>query len=107
MLALFVLAALQAAPQTEAYRINPDGSVVNLTAERCRARSPRQVQDRAPRAGTRKLTELPPGRAELAVLKQVDGCHIAVLMQRGPDGKHLEVPASPGGMQTLPATLAG
>ena len=51
----------------------------------------------------RKLGDLPPGRAVLAVNKSVHGCPVTVLMERGPDGER-RMTADPAGVHALPAS---
>ena len=55
----------------------------------------------APRS--RKLGELPPGQAMLAVNKSVDGCPVAVLVRRDSSGERVNVPMGPASAVRLPA----
>ena len=104
MLALFVLAAVQAVAPSHTGRIEPDGTVVVATAPGCREAARRNAQDRALRETPRNLGELPPGVLMHTVLKTVDGCAVNVLVRRGPDGRKAEVPAGPAGVRAAPAS---
>lgn len=55
----------------------------------CRASAPRTIVERST-SHPRKLDELPPATAILAVNKSVNGCPVSVLMQTGPDGRRIE-----------------
>jgi hypothetical protein len=54
-------------------------------------------------ARSRKLGELPPGRAILAVNKSVGGCPVTVLMERDAGGERRMVPAGDVGRVLTPA----
>ena len=104
MIALFVVAALQAGAPSMSARIEPDGTVVVATAPHCREAARRHVQDRALRETPRNLGDLPPGVLMHTVLKTVDGCAVNVLVQRGPDGRKREIPAGPAGVRPAPVS---
>ena len=104
MLALVLAAALQAATPDAVPRVNSDPLVVDVTGERCRERARQYVQNLEGGGGLRNLGELPPGVVIHAVLKTVDGCPVNVLMQRGPDGRKLEVPAGAAGIRNAPVS---
>ena len=83
MLLTILLAALQAAaaPAPEAgmrplMRIAPDSS------EKCPEATLRHAEENIARR-PRRLIELPPGRLELAVMRQVDGCPIPAVIREG------------------------
>ena len=101
MIALFVVAALQVWAPDQSVHIAPDGTVT--PNPRCREAARRYVQDQEMRGGARNLGELPPGVLMHAVLKTVDGCAVNVLVQRGPDGRKLEIPAGAAGVRAAPA----
>ena len=65
-------------------------AVVGGPATGCRRLGPRMVVERSTSPPPRKLDELPPAVAVLAVNKSVNGCPVSVLMQIGPDGKRVE-----------------
>ena len=104
IVALTLAAAVSAAePPRQVYQINPDGGV-GVTSQRCREVRRRYVQDNGVGGGVRPLGELPPGVLTHTVLKTVDGCPVNVLMERGPDGRKLEVPAGPAGLRSAPVS---
>jgi anti-sigma factor RsiW len=63
--------------------------LVGPAASECRRSGPRTVVERST-SQPRKLDELPPAVAILAVNKSVNGCPVSVLMQTGPDGRRVE-----------------
>ena len=86
MLLTILLSLLQAVtPATPAStaELSPPNSALNDS--KCPNATVRQADEgAAPRA--RRLDELPPGRLELAVLREVDGCPIPAVLQEGIGG---------------------
>lgn len=62
-----------------------------------------RVQGPGTPTSPRKMTELPPGQAMLAVEKRVGGCAVNVLKQKDLAGNHVMVPAGPAGVRAAPA----
>jgi hypothetical protein len=60
----------------------------------CDSLSPRIATDAAP-PRARRLIELPPGRLELTVLRQVDNCPIPVVLREGIGAAPAAAPGAP------------
>jgi hypothetical protein len=88
MLLTILLAALQLAqapaapaPVSEIPRLSPPDS----RAKDCPRTTLRYAEEDVPR-GARRLIELPPGRLELAVMREFDGCAIPAVVREGIGG---------------------
>ena len=90
---LIALAAMATAQPSEPILSQP-------TPVRCGAPVTRALDKGS--LGARKLGELPPGLAMLAVNKTVRGCPVAVLMERGSDGERRMVPVGAGAWTPTP-----
>ena len=88
MLALLVTLAVSTAAQAPAAIFPPHEppTAAPDSAPDCPSLAPRYADDRREwieRSRPRTLDELPPGRLELAVFRQVDGCPIPAVLRDG------------------------
>jgi hypothetical protein len=98
MLVTIFAAAAFAAAQAPAAIFPPrePPAAARDTAADCPSMAPRLAdEDWASRSRPRRLIELPPGRLELAVHREVDGCPIPAVLREGLGGS-LEPTGRPG-----------
>ena len=88
MLLTILLAAIQMMPAPVVPTVEPDFPpyVRGLAAgAKCPRATVRQAEGRET-LRPRRFNELPPGRLELAVMREVDGCPIPAVLQEGIGG---------------------
>lgn len=96
---MLVALLLTGAPATGAVLTDQPVRPAQVPAH-CRPERPQRIAERD-RAGACRLTELPPHRHEMAVMKSVAGCPVALVKE---EGRLVHRPATPA--QTVP-TPAG
>jgi hypothetical protein len=79
--------ALESSPTSPSLNATNQSSAFATAAKRCPELSPRIADERSHGARARRLDELPPGRLELAVLREIDGCAIPAVVHEGIGGR--------------------
>ena len=85
MLLTLLLAAVSAVPAAS-LPLRPIQQPVPASQSECPNARTYQAEDGISRPGARRLDELPPGRLELTVLRQVNGCPIPAVVREGIGG---------------------
>jgi hypothetical protein len=94
MLLTLVLAAVSPVPAAT-IPLRPVDRPLAVSMRKCRDARTYHAHEELPRARARRLDELPPGRLELTVLREFDGCPIPAVLREGLGGRVVPEGADP------------